>query len=151
MPGHKRRALHSPDLPWRLDLSEIHGFDDLHAPEGILLAAQARAARLWGSDAAYFLVNGSSGGILAGIYACTRPGDQILIARNCHKSVYHAVELLGLCPIYVEPPIVSEIGMAGRISPEAVARQLEAHPDIRLVVLTSPTYEGVLSDVEAIA
>ena len=151
MPGHKRRACHSPGLPWHLDISEIDGFDNLHTPEGVLLEAEARAARLFGSEGAYFLINGSSGGILAGIYACTRPGDAILIARNCHKAVYHAVEILGLCPIYLEPPILAEAGIAGSISPQAVERALEARPDIRLAVITSPTYEGVLSDVGGIA
>ncbi|MCL2569221.1 MAG: aminotransferase class I/II-fold pyridoxal phosphate-dependent enzyme [Oscillospiraceae bacterium] len=151
MPGHKRRAAHSPLLPWQLDITEIDGFDDLHAPDGILRDAQMRAARLWGSDEAYFLINGSSGGILAGVYASVSPGDRILLARNCHKSVYHAVELMGLHPVYLEPAIVAGAGIAGSVTAEAVARALEAYPDIRLVVLTSPTYEGVLSDVGAIA
>ncbi|MCL2827372.1 MAG: hypothetical protein FWD99_01380 [Oscillospiraceae bacterium] len=151
MPGHKRQPLFAADLPWHLDISEIHGFDDLHSAEGILLDAQARAAALWGSDSAYFLVNGSTGGILAGIYAATRPGDQILIARNCHKSVYHAVELMGLCPVYLEPPLLTESGICGSIPLASVAVAVAQYPDIRLVVVTSPTYEGVASDIRAIA
>jgi len=151
MPGHKRQTLFAADLPWHLDISEIHGFDDLHSAEGILLDAQRRAAALWGSDSAYFLVNGSTGGILAGIYAATRPGDRVLIARNCHKSVYHAVELLGLCPVYLEPPILEESGICGSISPTSVAEAVAQNPDVRLAVLTSPSYEGVVSDIGTIA
>jgi len=151
MPGHKRQALFADDLPWHLDISEIHGFDDLHSAEGILLDAQVRAASLWGSDSAYFLINGSTGGILAGIYAATRPGDRVLIARNCHKSVYHAIELFGLCPVYLEPPLLAEAGICGSISPQAVAEAVAQTPDIRLAVVTSPTYEGVISDISAVA
>jgi len=151
MPGHKRRGNFAADLPWHLDITEIEGFDNLHAPEGLLLLAQERAARLWGSEASFFLVNGSTAGILAGIYALVRPGEKILIGRNCHKSVYHAVELLGLSPVYLDPPIVVGTGICGSISPSNVETALEAHPDIRLAVITSPTYEGVISDVRGIA
>ena len=151
MPGHKRRVRFAPNLPWSLDITELEGFDNLHAPEGLLLDAQARAARLWGSDEAFFLVNGATGGLLAAIYACTQAGDRILMARGCHKSVYHAVELLRLSPVYLEPPLAAGTDITGSIPPEMVERALEAYPDIRLVVVTSPTYEGVLSDIGGIA
>lgn len=148
MPGHKRRALFALDLPWHLDVTEIAGFDNLHAPQGLLADAQARAAQFFGSKSAYFLVNGSTGGILAGIYACTQAGDKILIARNCHKSVYHAIELLNLRPVYLEP--AQGLDFCGSIGDD-VAQVLEQHPDIRLVVITSPTYEGVISPVSSFA
>jgi len=150
MPGHKRRALHAPELPWQLDITEIAGFDDLHAPVGILREGQERAAKRWGSDAAYFLINGSTCGILAGIYASVSPGDRVLLARGHHRSIDHAVELLGLRPVYIDPPHLVG-GVIGSVPPEAVMAALEAHPDIRLAVITSPTYEGVLSDIGAIA
>jgi len=151
MPGHKRRSGFAIDLPWHLDITEIEGFDNLHAPEGVLLEAQARAARLWGSETSFFLVNGSTAGILAGIYALVQPGEKILIGRNCHKSVYHAIELLQLVPVYLDPPIVAGTGVCGSISPELVEDALQVHPEIRLAVITSPTYEGVISDVRGIA
>lgn len=150
MPGHKGRGLHASGLPWQLDITEIHGFDNLHAPEGVLEDAQDRAARLWGSEGAYFLVGGSTGGLLAGLYATVGPGEKVLLARNCHKAVYHGVELLGLRPVYLEPPMVAETGLCGSISPAAVEAALERHPDIRLGIITSPTYEGVCSDIGAI-
>ncbi|MCL2843438.1 MAG: DegT/DnrJ/EryC1/StrS family aminotransferase [Oscillospiraceae bacterium] len=150
MPGHKRRDLHSSGLPWQLDITEIDGFDNLHGPEGVLRDAQARGAALWGSEGTYFLVDGSTGGLLAGIYAAVGRGEKILLARNCHKAVYHGIELLGLCPIYLEPPMVADTGLCGSISPETVEAALHRHPDIRLAVITSPTYEGVCSDIRAI-
>lgn len=152
MPGHKRR----PDLaaladPFALDITEIDGFDNLHDAHGILADEMARAAALWGSRQAFFLVGGSTGGILAGIAACARRGDRVLVARGAHKSVYNALMLNGLRPTFLLPEADDAFGISGSVSPAAVEHALAAQPDIRLVVVTSPTYEGVLSDIPAIA
>ena len=154
MPGHKRNtALLGEDLPYAADITEIAGFDDLHCMEegGVLYRIAERAARLYGAVRAFPLVSGSTGGILSAIRALTGYGDKILVARNVHKSVYHAVELCGLSHVSVLPMIDRETGIYGSILPCDVAAAFEAHPDIRAVVITSPTYEGVLSDVKAIA
>ena len=105
MPGHKRTALGGEELPWQLDITEIDGFDNLHEAEGILKGGMELAARLYGSARAFYLVNGSSGGILAAMAAAAPFGSRILMARGCHKSVYHAVELLHLEPFYLTPPV----------------------------------------------
>lgn len=152
MPGHKRNIeLLRNTLPYALDITEIHGFDDLHAPKGILKDLNNRLAALYGTRHSFPLVNGSTCGILAGIATAVRRGDKILLARNCHKSVYNAVELLGLVPVYIQPPVDERTGILGSIPPETVQETVEQHPDIRLCVLTSPTYDGILSDVRAIA
>lgn len=151
MPGHKRNWLFSDLLPYEMDITEIDGFDNLHAPEGILKDLCDRISRLWGTSASYPLVNGSTCGILAGIRTLTRPGDAILMARGCHQSVYHAVELLGLDARYLPHEIDPDCGLPLSIRPESVDRMLTAHPNIKLTVITSPTYEGVCSDVYAIA
>ena len=152
MPGHKRRpgALGGA-LPEALDITEIDGFDDLHDPEGVLAEAMERAARLYGSKKARFLVNGSTCGILAGIHAAAPRGSTVLVARNCHKSVYHAIELLDLRPVYLAPRLDVRSGVAGSIDPAEVETALAAHPDAKLVVITSPTYEGVMSELPGIA
>ena len=150
MPGHKRKALGSP-LPLELDITEITGFDNLHEARGILRQGMDRAARLWGSRRAYYLINGSSGGILAGIAAAAAPGSRVILARGCHKSVYHALELRGLRPVYLQPDADSAFGVAGSVQPDQLAAALEAYPDAGLVILTSPTYEGVVSDIAALA
>lgn len=152
MPGHKRNTtLLGTELPYALDVTEIDGFDDLHAPSGILADLQARLAHLYGAKNAFALVGGSTCGILAGIASVCRRGDRILLARNCHKSVYNAVELLGLRPIYIQPPVDPVSGIAGSVPPESVRAALDAHKEIRLAVVTSPTYDGVISDIRAIA
>ena len=152
MPGHKRRVLPAAGLAcaaW--DTTEVPGTDDLHDADGILAEAMARAAVLWGSRRCWFLVGGSTCGLLAGIRAAASYGSEILCARNCHKSVYHAIELGGLRPVWLTPPVDEDFGVYGSISPAMVADALAAHPGAACVVLTSPTYEGVLSDIAAIA
>lgn len=152
MPGHKRNTkLCSMGNPYELDITEIEGFDNLHHADGILKKAMDRCAGLYGAKESFFLVNGSSCGILAGIAACTKRENQVLMARNCHKSVYHGVYLNGLKPLYLYPPIIDEYGICGGISAEMVETMLTAHDDIKLVILTSPTYEGIVSDIEGIA
>lgn len=152
MPGHKRNTdmMHMLN-PYTLDITEIEGFDNLHHAEGILKEGMSRAAALYGSEHTDYLVGGSTAGILAGIAACTRKGDRILAARNCHKSVYHAIELNELLPVYLYPQQEDAFGINGGISPEKTEEMLIRHPDIKLVVITSPTYEGILSDIKKIS
>lgn len=149
MPGHKRAGIMFPN-PYKIDITEIDGFDNLHHPEGILLRAQKQAGRLYGSKKTYYLVNGSTCGILAAISAGTKRGEKILIARNAHKSVYHALYLNSLSGIYVDPVVTSQ-GIQGAIRPFDVEKKLKENPDIRAVVITSPTYEGIVSDIASIA
>ncbi len=151
MPGHKRRNEYLPDaLPFSFDITEIDGFDDLHHPQGILRQGMEEAAELYGSRASFYLVNGSTCGILAGIRACVGNGDTVLMARNCHKSVYHAVELNQLRPVYLQPPTDVEFGISGSIFPGQVEQALKETPQIRLVIVTSPTYEVIVSDIASI-
>ena len=152
MPGHKRKLdLMAGISPYQVDITEIDGFDDLHHAEGILKEAQERAARVYHAQETHFLINGSTVGILSAILGSTRRGDQILVARNCHKSVYHAVELNGLEPVYVYPGFDPDTQLNTGISTEDVKKALRRHPKVRAAVIVSPTYDGVVSDVESIA
>lgn len=149
MPGHKRRTLDFPN-PWSIDLTEITGFDNLHHAEGILLKLQERAARLFGSRKSYCLVNGSTCGILAAISACTKPGRKLLLSRNAHKSAYHAVSLKNLTPVFLMPEL-SGYGIMGSLSPKTVSDAFLNQTDISAVFVVSPTYDGVVSDIQSIA
>ena len=152
MPGHKRHLVEEmPDLPYHLDITEIEGFDDLHHAQDLLLEAQERAADLYGAEETHYLINGSTAGILSAIAGVTRKGDTILVARNCHKSVYHAIYMNELNPVYLYPGFDSDLQLNTTISAEDVRRALEEHPTICAVVIVSPTYDGVVSDVEAVA
>ena len=148
MPGHKRR-LESCN-PYELDITEIEGFDNLHHSEGVLKEAQDKAAKLYGSKKAYYLVNGSTCGILAAISAATRKGDKVIVARNSHKAVYNALYLNELNPTYIFPRI-TRFGLQGQITVEDVQQAIEQTPDAKAVIITSPTYDGITSDVCAIA
>ncbi|MBQ8287760.1 MAG: aminotransferase class I/II-fold pyridoxal phosphate-dependent enzyme [Clostridia bacterium] len=152
MPGHKRNLdfLKLPD-PVAIDITEIHGFDNLHAAEGVLKNAMDRAAALWGARKSHFLVNGSSSGILAALSATLPAGGTVAMDRASHKSAYHALELRDLTPRYLRRPIDPETGVFGALSPAEVERVLTASPDVGAVLVTSPTYEGVVSDIRAIA
>lgn len=155
MPGHKRGKGTPVDSAWQdvyaMDFTEIPGLDEYHSPEGIIKAAQLQAAQLYGTKNSYFLVNGSTVGILAAMSAALTVGDDVLIARNCHQAVYHGVELLHLNPHYIYPQWLEAWGMYGGMSVAEVERGLKAHPEIKAVVLTSPTYEGIISDIKAIS
>lgn len=152
MPGHKRNTKVMEEInPYEIDITEIDGFDNLHEPEEIMKEEMGRAARLFGAEETYFLVNGSSCGLLAAISACTHHGEKILMARNCHKSVYNGIFINELQPVYLYPQADEEFGINLGILPEDVDNLLKEHPDCKTVVLTSPTYEGVVSDIKKIA
>lgn len=152
MPGHKRRKnMGAASDFFKLDITEIDGFDNLHQAEGIICRAQERAAELYGADETFFLINGSTCGILAAILSATDRDDTILIARNCHRSVYHAAYLQELKLRYIYPGQIEEYDIHDAISPEAVKNALDDYPECKAVVITSPTYEGIISDITKIA
>lgn len=155
MPGHKRQDISGDGLlPYELDLTEIPGFDNLHNPGGCIKELEDRAAGLYGVNHAMISVNGATGGILAAVRSMTRRGDKVLMARNCHRSVYNAIELMGLEPVYLFPDVSEnelELGIYGSVNPSRVDELLSQNEGISLVIITSPTYEGVCSDIASIS
>lgn len=149
MPGHKRQKEKFVN-PFQIDLTEIYGFDNLHHAEGILKEIQERAAGLYGSEETHFLINGSTCGILSAVSACTTKRGKILMARNCHKAAYHAALLGELEVKYIYPEREDLFGINGGIRPETVERLLEQTEGIQAVMVTSPTYDGVVSDIKRI-
>lgn len=149
MPGHKRNF--NLDLPYDIDLTEINGFDNLHNPEGHIKEIEGMASSLYSVNRAFLLVNGATGGILSAIRAMTEFGDKVIVARNCHKSVYNAIELCGLNPVYILPKFLDNYGIYAEISPDKIEKLLSENPDTKLVILTSPTYEGIVSDITKIS
>ena len=152
MPGHKRNPFSvDGEFPFERDITEIEDFDNLHHPEGIIKEAQEAAARLYHVKESFYSVNGSTAALLAAISASVKKGGQILMARNCHKSVYHALYLRDLHPTYIYPQLYENLGISGGISPSRVERALEENKEIEAVLITSPTYDGVVSDIRGIA
>lgn len=152
MPGHKRNPeLAEGELPFSSDITEIDGFDNLHHPEGIILEGQRQVSKIYGTKESFYSVNGSTAALLTAVSASVKRGGQILMARNCHKAVYHALYLRDLMPTYIYPPVEPEFGINGGISPDKVDRALAENPEIEAVLITSPTYDGVVSDIKTIA
>ena len=152
MPGHKRNPkCVNGSFPLERDITEIYGFDELHHAEGVLKEAQEALSRLYGTRESFFSVNGSTAALLTAISAAVKKDGRILVARNCHKAVYNGIYLRDLSPTYIYPQSDSKLGINGEISVGRVERCLEENPDIEAVLITSPTYDGVVSDVQAIA
>lgn len=149
MPGHKRQdmGIVHPEL---VDITEIEGFDNLHHADGILKNEQEHMARVYGADHSFFLVNGSTAGILTAVLSAVPRGGKIVVSRNCHKSVFHAMLLRELEAVYLYPQ-ETESGVQGSINPDDVEKALAENPDAQAVLITSPTFDGVVSDVETIA
>ncbi|MFC5603602.1 aminotransferase class I/II-fold pyridoxal phosphate-dependent enzyme [Sporosarcina koreensis] len=147
VPGHKNGLLSG--LPEELqsalqyDMTELEGLDDLHAPSGVIREAEQRLSALYQSDRSFFLVNGSTVGNLAMMYAACKPGDTVIVQRNAHKSIFHAIELTGAEPVFVSPTWDSHSNTPGAVRFARVKEAIEAYPDTKAVVLTYPTYYGV--------
>ena len=151
MPGHKRNLAPVPGLPYDWDVTEVEGTDDLHHAEGILKEAMDRTAQLTGSRRTWYLVGGSTCGNLAMMYAAVPFGGEVILARNCHKSVFHAAELLNLKIHWLMPEKVPGYEILGSVRKEQVEELLLRYPESSAVLVTSPTYEGIVSDVRGIA
>ena len=152
MPGHKRRATGGMDPSiYRMDITEIDGFDNLHAPEGLIRDIQERASSLYGAKESFLLVGGSTCGILSAISAAFPMGGHILMARNCHKSAYHGAYLRQLRISYLYPETLPGWEISEPIAPEQVQEALEREPDIGAVLMVSPTYEGRIANISKIA
>lgn len=154
MPGHKfgrgLPAEFAKNLA-SLDTTEIPGTDNLHHATGVIKQAQELAAEAFGSGRTYFLVNGSTGGVYAMISALCKPGDTLIAARDCHKSVINGMLMAGVKPVYLMPEFDSRFGITTGITVESVEKALLANPEASGVLLTRPTYYGICCDLEKIA
>lgn len=157
VPGHKagkifdRYNLGKIDNIGKFDITEIPGSDNLHAPEGMIKEAQEKAKQFYNTDHSFFLVNGTTSGIISMIMATTNPGDKIIVPRDCHKSVISGMILAGVIPVYVKPEICSRLFLSMAITAETIEKAIENHPDAKAVLITYPNYYGICSDIEKIA
>jgi arginine decarboxylase len=157
-PGHKRgvgmnRILvdnwGEAVLGW--DLPELPGLDNLQAPTGIIEQAQILAADAFGAERTWFLVNGSTTGVIAAILATCGEGEKIILPRNIHSSAIAGLIHGGAVPVFINPEYDAEWDLTHSITPESVKFALEQHPEAKAVMLVYPTYYGVCGDLAAIA
>ena len=157
-PGHKQglgahellRRLITPE-GLREEVSLMEELDDLGSPTGCIREAEQLAAELYGADAAYFMINGTTGAIHTMLMAALAPGDVVLVPRNAHRSIIGGLVLCGARPVYMQPEVDERLGIAMGIAPATVRQALADHPEARAVVLVYPTYYGVTVDIAAIA
>lgn len=149
MPGHKRNLDFMPYDFRTMDITETGEVDNLHDPKEIIAESQNAMAELLGADKSFYLVNGGSSGTVASILGCCNPGDHILVATNCHKSIYHALVLSGVKPVYISPQMTEE-SLCGGISIRDMFRAFDQY-DIKAMIITSPTYEGFTCNIKVIA
>lgn len=154
MPGHKL-GKGMPEGPFRnmgaFDLTEIPGTDNLHFPEGAIREAQQRAAKAFGAEESFFLVNGSTGGVHAAVMAVCGPGEKLIVSRDCHKSVLNGLFLAGGIPVFIKPGFNAEFGISTGTLVSEVERALAENPEAVGVLITRPNYYGICCDIEGIA
>ena len=131
---------------YKKDISET----DTHNPVEALEKAQERAAKIYGVKYTKFLTNGSTSGIIAAVLSCVAKGDKVLIWSKAHKCHKNAVELAGAEPVFYELPNMEDWGIFGRLVPNELEKMLK-NGGIKAVIVTSPSYEGIVSDIPEIA
>ncbi|MEM8828796.1 MAG: aminotransferase class I/II-fold pyridoxal phosphate-dependent enzyme [Cyanobacteria bacterium P01_G01_bin.19] len=157
-PGHKQGKGSGAEIlellsqnVFKADLPELPELDNLFAPEGVIETAQNLASSTFGADKTWFLVNGSTCGIIAAILAVCGEGDKIILPRNIHQSAIAGLVLSGAIPIFINPEYDSQEELAYNVTVDAVKQALTEHPDTKAVMMLHPTYQGICSDLKAIA
>ncbi|BBI30622.1 aminotransferase class I/II-fold pyridoxal phosphate-dependent enzyme [Cohnella abietis] len=155
VPGHKQRPIEGDaqaiayyDKLLSLDVTELSDTDDLHHPEGPLVEAQQLAANCWGAEETRFLVGGSTSGNLAMIIGLCHPGDLVIVQRNVHKSMVHGIMMAGARAVLLPPDIDSASGLATVPAESLLRASLERYPEAKAVILSSPNYYGMSSDLK---
>lgn len=134
----------------RLDITEVDPLDNLHHPEGVIKESQELLAKYYGVKKAYFLVNGSSSGNLSSIFATFNEGDEVLVERNCHKSVYNGLILRKLKVRYIEPVVFGDGGLFLPPDKNNIYSALQKCDNPKGIILTYPNYFGISYDMEEI-
>ncbi|MBR5157395.1 MAG: aminotransferase class I/II-fold pyridoxal phosphate-dependent enzyme [Clostridia bacterium] len=155
MPGHKGGAAFF-GTPFEnellsFDVTEVGGTDCLASPKEAIAQSEQKAAKLYGAKSAFYLVNGSTCGILSMFFAFFKEGDSVIVDRSCHISAVNALVLCGLNPVYVSQNIDEKRGVPSGITADKIKKMLEEYPDVKGVFITSPNYYGMMSEVEKIA
>ena len=158
MPGHKGSRIYREngygeflDIIMDCDITEIPGADNLFQTESIIAETMEKYRQLYDVKKSYLLVNGSSGGLISAILATVGRGKKLVMARNCHKSIFNALPLGDITPVYAYPQTIEEYGVLGGISAEEIAKCLDENPESEAVLVPSPNYYGICSDIKTIA
>ena len=130
---------------------EFDNLGTLHPATGPIKAAQDLAAQAFGAQKTFFLLNGSTAGNLAIGMSLTKEGQKVIVNRNCHRSVLTSLMISGAEPIWISPSKIEDWSIWGNIEVASIEKALQENPDVALVWITNPTYEGVVSDIKSIS
>lgn len=157
-PGHKNGRSIDKKLSdftgknvYYLDVTVFPEVDSLHDPTGCIKQAEELMSKAYGVDHSFFLVNGSSVGNHAMFLSACQPGDSVILSRNIHKSVLGGIILAGIWPIWLQPKVDQNLDIILDAEPDQIAEAIKQFPEAKAVFITSPTYNGVTSDLLEIA
>lgn len=147
IPGHKGRCVFDSSV----DITESKLTDNLYCPEGIIQEVQDAVSEVYGCKNTFFLTGGATVGIYAMMHSCLSRGDKVIVDRGCHKSVFNIGMLLGLEYIYIYPEYIREFEIYGKIDKSNLSKLIDENKDAKAVIITSPNYYGITSDVRELA
>lgn len=153
MPGHKNNIKEFEELNWlqenlyKIDNTEVKGLDNLHLPEEMILEAELLTATAFKAAKSFLLVNGSTCGVYSMILGVTKPGDKVIVQRNCHKSVFTACLLGDLRLEYINPWISEEFSIPLSVKEDEVIEIMNRNPEAKAIVITYPTFYGTCMDL----
>lgn len=156
VPGHKggrgipELTEYIGDRAMQMDVNGMYDLDYLNNPSGVILEAERLYADAYNAHNVFFLVNGTTSGVQAMIMSSCRPGDKIILPRNAHKSAISGMVLSGAIPVYIQPEINRELGIAMGVTVESVKKAINDHPDAKVLFLVNPNYYGITSDIKSI-
>lgn len=156
VPGHRQGqglpelAAYIGERVLQMDANGMPDLDYINNPGGVILEAEKLLAEAFGAQKAHFLVNGTTAGVQAMIMSVCNPGDKIILPRNAHKSAIGGIILSDALPVYVQPEINLELGIAMGVPVASYEKALKANPDARVIFVINPTYYGYTSDLESI-
>ncbi|WP_373899503.1 aminotransferase class I/II-fold pyridoxal phosphate-dependent enzyme [Haloimpatiens sp. FM7315] len=134
----------------KFDVTEVAGLDNLHSPEGIIKEAEKLLSEYYGSQKSYFLVNGSTSGNLSMIFSSFNEGDKVIVERNCHRSIFNAIIMRKLRPVYVKNKVNEKYNAPLSLDMEHFLLTIKENKDAKGIIITYPNYYGICADLKAI-
>jgi len=156
VPGHKNGEVFLKETHpifqniLNIDVTELSGLDDLHSPSEAILEAETLLADYYDAKKSFFLINGSTVGNLAMILSAVDEGDEVLVQRNCHKSIMNGLSLANVKPIFIAPEFDTEWQVAGGLTLSRIKEAVKHYPQVKALIVTYPNYYGMVTNLKEI-
>lgn len=156
VPGHKNGEVFLKEAHpvfqniLNVDVTELSGLDDLHSPTEAILEAETLLANYYEVKKSFFLINGSTVGNLAMILSAVSEGDEVLVQRNCHKSIMNGLSLANVKPIFIAPEFDTEWQVAGGLTLNSIKEAVRDYPQVKALIVTYPNYYGMVTNLKEI-